>query len=73
MRVLTVLRVLVYCCVAVPATAQSTFAGVQVNGHPTLYVTLATGRAFKGKLATLTDDALTIAIKSTTRTFTLTS
>lgn len=69
MRTLTALRVLLYCCLTVPAMAQSTFADIHVKGHPTIYVTQASGREIKGKLATLTDEAVTITVKNSTRTF----
>jgi hypothetical protein len=70
MRSITALRVLLYCCVAVPAMAQSTFAGVQVKGGTTLFATDHTGHETKGKLVGLTDSALMLQLKDSTRTFT---
>ena len=70
MKAITALSVLLYCLVALPAMAQSTFAGVQVKPHATLYVTEPNGVETKGRLATLTDDAVTLTLKNSTRTFT---
>ncbi len=70
MKAFTALRVILYCCLAVPAAAQSTFAGLHLSGRPMLYLTEASGRETKGRLASLTDDALTITVKKSTRTFT---
>src|SRR5258705_3665752 len=76
MRYLTMLRVLVYCCVALPAGAQtrfaapSTFAGVKVKNHATLYVTETSNLETKGRLVSLTDQAITLQLKNAIWTFT---
>jgi hypothetical protein len=56
------------CCTAVNAGAQ-TFSGLNLTGHPTLYVTGVDGRETRGKLATLRDDALTLQLKNAMKTF----
>ena len=69
MRFMTVLRVLAYCCVAVPAGAQTTFANIRTEALPTLYVTDLTGHQTTGQLVGLTESALTIQTAAATRTF----
>jgi hypothetical protein len=70
MRAITALRILLYCGLTVPAAAQSTFAGVKVKHHATLYVTEKNSRETKGKLVSLTDEAMTLQLKDAIRSFT---
>ena len=69
MRFVTMLRVLAYCCVALPAGAQSTFANVRAEALPTVYVTDRTGQATKGQLIGLTDSAIVVQTDTLTKTF----
>jgi hypothetical protein len=69
MRIMTALLVLLCGGLALPASAQTTFADLRITGHPTLYVTELTGRETKGKLSSLRDEAITLQIKGATKTF----
>ena len=69
MRFITALRVFAYCCVAVPASAQATFANVRPEGLPTVFVTDRAGQVTKGQLVGLTDAAIVVKTDLLTRTF----
>jgi len=60
MRSLTLLRTLVYCLLAIPATAQSTFAGARFDNLPTVFVTDRAGTETAGQLVELTDNFIRI-------------
>jgi hypothetical protein len=70
MRTLIALRVLTYCCIAIPASAQATFADLHVKGKPTVYVTNLLGRETKGKLVEVRDAVITVHTRQAIRTFT---
>lgn len=69
MRVVTVLRMLVYCCLAVPASAQVTFANIRTQALPTVYVLDRAGHETAGQLVSLGDLALVLKTATVTRTF----
>jgi hypothetical protein len=70
MRYLTILRVLIYCCVAIPAGAQTTFANARTEALPTVFVTEASGAQLEGQLIGLTESAIVIKTGTLTKTFT---
>jgi hypothetical protein len=70
MRFITVLRLLIYCCVAIPASAQSTFANMRREALPTVFVTDRAGHETRGQLLSMTDAELTVKTDLITRTFT---
>jgi hypothetical protein len=69
MRAFTIVRVLVYCCVAVPAGAQVTFANLRTAALPTVYVTDVAGQQTSGQLISVSDSALVIRTAAITQTF----
>jgi hypothetical protein len=70
MRSLTLLRTLVYCLIALPATAQSTFAGVRLDKLPTVFVTDRSGTETAGKLVRLTDSVVELRTEYGDKRFT---
>ena len=69
MRFVTALRVLIYCCLAIPAAAQSTFATVRAEALPTVFVTDLAGQETRGQLVGLTDSAVVVKTEMLTRSF----
>jgi hypothetical protein len=70
MRSLTFLRTFVYCLIALPAMAQSTFAGARLDALPTVFVTDRGGTETAGKLLGLTDNVLQLRTVDGDKTFT---
>jgi len=70
MRSVTVIRTLVYCLIALPAMAQSTFAGVRLDKLPTVFVTDRSGTETAGKLVKLTDSIVELQTDYGDKTFT---
>ena len=70
MRYLTLFRVFFYCCLAIPASAQTTFANIRIEALPTVFVTDRAGHEMKGQLLNMTDSELNVKTGPVTRTFT---
>ncbi len=70
MRSLTFLGTLVYCLIALPAAAQSTFAGARVDNLPTVFVTDRAGMETAGQLLELNDNFVKIQTDNGDKTFT---
>jgi hypothetical protein len=69
MRWMTVLRVLFYSFLAIPASAQTTFAGLNQKGVDTIFVTDRAGHETKGLLVGLTDSTVTVVTAGGPQTF----